>query len=101
MTSWAAGGRSWKGGAQVKVVLLGQGLKVHPGDGVPLHVLPAGDGDGPVQDGQGRGWGSPAGGSAFIWLPSPVQVGQAPKGLLKENIRGESSSMEMPQSSQA
>ena len=27
-------------------------------------------------------------GSAFNWLPRPVQVGQAPKGLLKENIRG-------------
>ena len=40
-------------------------------------------------------------GSAFSWLPRPVQVGQAPKGLLKENIRGVSSSMEMPQSSQA
>ena len=40
-------------------------------------------------------------GSAFNWLPRPVQAGQAPKGLLKENIRGVSSSMEMPQSSQA
>ena len=46
-------GKVLEGGAQVKVVLLGQGLEVHPGDGVPLHVLPAGDGDGPVQDGQG------------------------------------------------
>ena len=40
-------------------------------------------------------------GSSFIWLPRPVQVGQAPKGLLKENIRGDSSSMDTPQSSQA
>ena len=40
-------------------------------------------------------------GSTFIWLPRPIQVGQAPKGLLKENIRGVSSSREMPQSSQA
>ena len=40
-------------------------------------------------------------GSIFIWLPRPVQVGQAPKGLLKENMRGVSSSMETPQSSQA
>ena len=40
-------------------------------------------------------------GSAFNWFPRPVQVGQAPKGLLKENIRGVSSSMEIPQSSQA
>ncbi len=39
--------------------------------------------------------------STFNWLPRPVQVGQAPKGLLKENIRGVSSSMETPQSSQA
>ena len=40
-------------------------------------------------------------GSSFIWEPRPVQVGQAPKGLLKENIRGDSSSMDTPQSSQA
>ena len=40
-------------------------------------------------------------GSAFSCIPRPVQVGQAPKGLLKENIRGVSSSMLMPQSSQA
>ena len=40
-------------------------------------------------------------GSTFSWLPRPVQVGQAPKGLLKENIRGVSSSMDTPQSSQA
>ena len=40
-------------------------------------------------------------GSAFSCTPSPVQVGQAPKGLLKENSRGVSSSMERPQSSQA
>ena len=47
------------------------------------------------------GLGMTSWGSAFIWLPRPVQVGQAPKGELKENIRGASSSMEMPQSSQA
>ena len=40
-------------------------------------------------------------GSAFNCRPRPVQVGQAPKGLLKENRRGVSSSMEIPQSSQA
>ena len=40
-------------------------------------------------------------GSTFSWLPSPVQAGQAPKGLLKENILGASSSMDTPQSSQA
>ena len=40
-------------------------------------------------------------GSIFIWEPRPIQVGQAPKGLLKENIRGVSSSMDTPQSSQA
>ena len=36
-----------------------------------------------------------------IRIPSPLQAGQAPKGLLKENIRGVSSSMEIPQSGQA
>ena len=40
-------------------------------------------------------------GSVFSCIPRPVQVGQAPKGLLKENIRGVNSSIEMPQSSQA
>ena len=48
-----------------------------------------------------RGLGMMRAGSAFIWLPRPVQVGQAPKGELKENIRGASSSMDTPQSSQA
>ena len=36
-----------------------------------------------------------------IRIPRPLQAGQAPKGLLKENIRGVSSSMEIPQSGQA
>ena len=40
-------------------------------------------------------------GSAFSCTPRPMQVGHAPKGLLKENRRGVSSSMETPQSSQA
>ena len=40
-------------------------------------------------------------GLIFISVPRPEQVGQAPKGLLKENIRGASSSMLMPQSGQA
>ena len=39
-------------GGQLELVLLGQGVKVHPGDGVPLDVVPAGGGDGPLQDGQ-------------------------------------------------
>ena len=34
-------------------------------------------------------------------VPRPVQAGHAPKGLLNENIRGVSSSMDTPQSSQA
>ena len=33
--------------------------------------------------------------------PVPVQVGQAPYGLLNENMRGVNSSMEIPQSSHA
>ena len=40
-------------------------------------------------------------GSIFCSMPSPAHVGHAPKGLLKEKERGESSSMEMPQSGQA
>ena len=39
--------------------------------------------------------------SSFIWLPRPLHTGQAPKGLLKENIRGVISGRLMPQSSQA
>ena len=35
-------------------------------------------------------------GSTFMNVPSPVQVGQAPMGLLKENIRGSSSPMDTP-----
>ena len=40
-------------------------------------------------------------GSTFIKMPSPVQVGHAPNGLLKENIVGVSSGMLIPCSSQA
>ncbi len=40
-------------------------------------------------------------GSGFINTLSPEQVGQAPKGLLKENIRGSSSSILTPCSGQA
>ncbi len=36
-----------------------------------------------------------------IRIPRPLQPGHAPYGLLKENIRGVSSSMETPQSGQA
>ena len=46
-------GEVLEGGGELEAVLLAQGLKVHPGDGIPLHILPAGDGDGAVQDGQG------------------------------------------------
>ena len=35
------------------------------------------------------------------WKPRPVQLGQAPAGLLKENILGSNSVRLMPQSSQA
>ncbi len=47
------------------------------------------------------GFGMISSGSMSICVPSPVQVGQAPAGLLKEKSLGASSSMEMPQSSQA
>ena len=40
-------------------------------------------------------------GSTFDIVPKPEQVGQAPNGLLKENILGVNSSMLMPQSGQA
>ncbi len=40
-------------------------------------------------------------GSTRSCVPRPVQDGQAPYGLLKENSLGVSSSMETPQSSQA
>ena len=45
--------------------------------------------------------GTMSAGSTFIRVPSPEQAGQAPNGLLKENSRGVSSSMLMPQSGQA
>ena len=47
------------------------------------------------------GLGMISSGSTRSWSPSPVQVGHAPYGLLKENSRGVSSSIEIPQSSQA
>ncbi len=39
-------------------------------------------------------------GSISCFVPNPSHPGQAPKGLLKENMRGASSSMEIPQSMQ-
>ena len=43
------------------------------------------------------GSGTISSGSISIWEPSPVQRGQAPCGELKENIRGSSSGIEVPQ----
>ena len=40
-------------------------------------------------------------GSIFIRYPIPVHVGQAPNGLLKENILGDNSSKLIPQSGHA
>ena len=40
------------GGGELEVVLLGQGVEVHPGDAVPPDVVPAAGLDGPLQDGQ-------------------------------------------------
>src|SRR5699024_12363856 len=40
------------GGIQLEAVLLGEGVKVHPGDAVPPDVVPAAGLDGPLQDGQ-------------------------------------------------
>ena len=38
--------------AELEAVLFGQGVKVHAGDGIALDVVPAGGGDGPLQDGE-------------------------------------------------
>ena len=43
------------------------------------------------------GSGTISSGSISICEPSPVQRGQAPCGELKENIRGSSSGIEVPQ----
>ena len=43
------------------------------------------------------GSGTISSGSISICEPSPVQRGQAPWGELKENIRGSSSGIEVPQ----
>ena len=47
------------------------------------------------------GFGMMSAGSTRSCTPRPVHVGHAPCGLLKENRRGVSSSMDMPQFSQA
>ena len=39
-------------GVQLELIFLGQGIEVHPGDAVPLHVVPARGGDGPLHNGQ-------------------------------------------------
>jgi len=43
------------------------------------------------------GSGTTSSGSISIWQPSPVQRGQAPCGELKENMRGSSSGIDVPQ----
>src|SRR5512139_3670178 len=45
--------------------------------------------------------GTMSSGSKYIEVPKPLQVGQAPCGLLKENIRGLSSGYEIPHTTQA
>src|SRR5690606_21300281 len=54
----------------------------------------------PPSDSDFRG-SSTRSGSISILCPKPSQVGHAPYGELNENIRGESSSKLMPQSTQA
>src|SRR6185436_21027292 len=48
-----------------------------------------------------RGSGTTRSGSSSSRVPSPPHVGQAPYGLLNENIRGETSGKEIPQRTQA
>ena len=48
-----------------------------------------------------EGLGITSSGSTFICTPRPVQVGQAPAGLLNEKAPGFSSSMDTPHSGQA
>ena len=100
MTSWASGGRSWKGVRRSKWYSLARASKYIRAMESPFTFCQPETAMAPSRMDR-AGLGITSWGSAFIWLPRPVQVGQAPKGLLKENIRGESSSMEMPQSSQA
>ena len=45
--------------------------------------------------------GTASSGSNVILVPSPSQVGQAPKGLLKENSRGSISSIVKPDTGHA
>ena len=45
--------------------------------------------------------GTTSSSSNSMWLPRPVQTGQAPYGLLNENMRGVISGRLMPQSTQA
>ena len=47
------------------------------------------------------GLGMMRSGSTRFCMPRPVHTGHAPYGLLNENMRGVSSSIEMPQSSHA
>ena len=100
MTSWASGERSWKGVVSWKPYCLPRASKYIRAMESPFTFCQPETAMAPSRMDK-AGLGMTSWGSAFIWLPRPVQVGQAPKGLLKENIRGASSSMEMPQSSQA
>ena len=100
ITSWASAGRSWKGVVRSKSYFFARASKYIRAMESPFTFCQPETVMAPSRIDR-AGLGMMSWGSAFIWLPSPVQVGQAPKGLLKENMRGASSSMEMPQSSQA
>ena len=62
---------------------------------------PTPDVPGGSEGSNGSSSGSTSSGGMVRVTPRPEQAGQAPKGELKENIRGASSSMLMPQSGQA
>ena len=100
MTSSTSGGRSFTGVVSLKPYCLASASKYMREMESPFTLFQPEAEMAPSRM-ERPGLGMMRAGSTLSWLPRPVQVGQAPKGLLKENMRGASSSMEMPQSSQA
>lgn len=82
--------------AQREMIFLRQRVEVHPRDAVAAHIIPPRRADRAPSRMESVLFGMTSSGSTLSWLPRPVQAGHAPKGLLNENIRGVSSSMDTP-----
>ena len=81
------GGQILHRGGELEAVLLGQRLKIHAGDGVPLHVVPARGGDGALQNGE-TGVGDDEGGVHFELAAQTGTGGTGAEGVVEGEHAG-------------